>query len=168
MHNGNAASGIMAPGWKHGRIGSSLGNRALRDGFYSALSDRNLLNGRQDVALLDGTLTAFTRSLKEGKPLTSKDRREIIELTTARRLGIESMHRMEQQSGKNVPKDICLKFMLLCVESMQQEAIGPDGRPDYDLLRRVKARMEGGWKGLLGAVSEGEIIDAETDDDGKQ
>lgn len=62
MHNGKAPSGLALPQTKHGRYSKHLPTR-LAARYHEAATDPDLLNMREDIALLDSRLSDVLESV---------------------------------------------------------------------------------------------------------
>src|SRR5512137_2855467 len=56
MHGGKSAGGIASPLWKHGRQSKYLPAR-MRDAYNASLTDKELLELRGEIALVDARIT---------------------------------------------------------------------------------------------------------------
>src|SRR4051812_22336527 len=64
MHGGKTPRGLASPNLVHGRYSKDLPTRLLTR-FEEALTDRELLSLRQDVALLDAMLTSKLSQIRD-------------------------------------------------------------------------------------------------------
>jgi hypothetical protein len=79
---------------------------SLGDKFSEAMGDRQLMQLRSDVALIDAMLTSYTGSLKDtGRPLPMKAQQRVMALLEQRRKHIESEAKRLRDLAQVVPVD---------------------------------------------------------------
>lgn len=169
MHSGGTAAGIASPNWKDGRWAKDIQNRPLRERFYSALSDRQLISLKQNAALLDALIADRMAHVKAGK-VTAADTRDILGLTEAHRMTVEAAARMEQRIGKAVPVLVFRRYVEVQNQAMRLVATDTDtGVVDLARLKRVTPMLDAAYTSIEAGIVDGEIIDDDKGDaDGEQ
>jgi hypothetical protein len=151
LHGGASLAGVASPTWKNGRWSKYLpAHLAAR--FQEGLNDRQLMQLRQDTALIDAALTTYTQHMKErpGKSLTKAQEQRMIALTEHRRKLIEADARRQRDLGQLVAAD---RFMTLvsAVAAVIREFV-----PKVDL-----PKAQGRLQQLLIGQGSNEVIDSE-------
>jgi len=150
--------GWTNPAWKHGRSAAVIGNVKLKNAVYAALSDPTLMKLNADIAIQTGLIEELTSQLKANKPLTDRQRRELVNLMDARRRTIEASARIERNVARFIPVPQFVAWMAMLVQVLRKNVT------DLELLKGINAELQHGTQALLASATaiDGEVIE---DDD---
>lgn len=163
MHGGSTPAGIASPNWKTGRWASGIRNLTLRNHFYAALGDPELLRTQQDVALIDGMIADLLGQLPEATPITEDQELRLLRLTDRRQVALERQARVEQRLGLWIHFTKYQTVMMGMVNVLHEELRTADGQMDVVMLGRVQKRVEALMAGLT--MEQQGLGNGETDDE---
>lgn len=135
FHGGMSPSGPANGQWKDGRR-SKFMPKALADRFLEGLHDKQLMQLRQDVALIEAMLTGLTASLKGNKLPSEQMERRIANLVDHRRRLIEAETRRLDALQQSVTLAQFLATMRVVAEVIREYV------EDDEQRRRVQQRLE--------------------------
>lgn len=134
-HGGMSPSGPANGQWKDGRR-SKFMPKQLADRFLEGLRDKQLMQLRQDVALIEAMLTGLTASLKGNKLPSEQMERRIANLVDHRRRLIEAETRRLDALQQSVTLAQFMATMRVVAEVIREYV-------DDDQQRRaVQQRLE--------------------------
>ena len=140
LHGGASLVGSALPQWKHGRWSKYL-PESLATKFQEGLNDPELMQLRQDVALVDALLTDFADRVKKGKGLNYRQRKEVMDLTDSRRKLIESEAKRQRELGLLVPVEKVMQ-LVAALASLHQEIVPREQLPHAQARMRQLLNMQ--------------------------
>lgn len=156
LHGGKSPTGPDSKPYTTGRWSKYLPEGIIQR-FQEALADPQLMQIRQDMALLDALVTARTDRLKARKGpqnLTERDERRIAHLVDQRRRLADSEARRMAAMQQNVTLVQFIGVMRVVADLIREFV------PDDDQRRLAQARLQ---KLLLarsdGPVQDGEVVE---------
>jgi hypothetical protein len=156
FHGGRSPSGPANGQWKDGRR-SKFMPKALADRFLEGMRDKQLMQLRQDVALIEALLTGLTGTLKnQGVPSEQMERR-IANLVDHRRRLIEAETRRLDALQQSVTLAQFLATMRVVAEIIREFV------EDDTQRRQVQQRLE---QLLLAQGHIGDTLEAEVAEPG--
>lgn len=146
-------AGVASPTWKNGRWSKYLPT-GLAARFQEGLADRQLMQLRQDTALIDAAMTTYTQHLKErpNKPLTKAQEQRLVFLTEHRRKLIEADARRQRDLGQLVAAERFMALVTAVAEVIREFVAKAD-------LPKAQGRLQ---QLLIGQGSQvGQVIDVD-------
>lgn len=156
FHGGRSPSGPANGQWKDGRR-SKFMPKQLADRFLEGLRDKQLMQLRQDVALVEALLTGLTASLKGNRLPSAEMERRIANLVDQRRRLIEAETRRLDALQQSVTLAQFLVTMRVVAEIIREYVDSDDRR------REVQHRLE---QLLLAQGHAGDTLEADVAEPG--